>query len=140
ASYAATSRARRSFGLFFEFDRAVDRLINDRAREPKNKPNDLLARLVAAYDAETGDSMTAKEVRDEVVTIFMAGHETTAQALTWTWYLLSLHPSFGAKLYEQLTTVLNGRTPQYEDIANLRYARMVIEESMRLYPPAHTMA
>jgi len=123
-----------------EFDRAVDRLINDRAREPKNKPKDLLARLVAAHDAETGNSMTAKEVRDEVVTIFMAGHETTAQALTWTWYLLSLHPSVEAKLHQELTTVLNGRTPQYEDIANLRYTRMVIEESMRLYPPAHTMA
>ena len=84
--------------------------------------------------------MTAKEVRDEVVTIFMAGHETTAQALTWTGYLLSLHPSVEAKLHQELTTVLNGRTPQYEDIANLRYTRMVIEESMRLYPPAHTMA
>ena len=127
-------------GAFDEFDRAVDRLINDRAREPKNKPKDLLARLVAAYDAETGNSMTAKEVRDEVVTIFMAGHETTAQALTWTGYLLSLHPSVEAKLHQELTTVLNGRTPQYEDIANLRYTRMVIEESMRLYPPAHTMA
>jgi cytochrome P450 len=125
---------------FDEFDRAVDRLINDRAREPKNKPKDLLARLVAAHDAETGDRMTAKEVRDEVVTIFMAGHETTAQALTWTWYLLSLHPSVEAKLHQELTTVLNGRTPQYEDIADLRYTRMVIEESMRLYPPAHTMA
>jgi cytochrome P450 len=127
-------------GAFDEFDRAVDRLINDRAREPKNKPKDLLARLVAAHDAETGDSMTAKEVRDEVVTIFMAGHETTAQALTWTWYLLSLHPWAEAILHEELTKVLDGRTPQYEDIANLRYTRMVIEESMRLYPPAHTMA
>jgi cytochrome P450 len=127
-------------GAFDEFDRAVDRLINDRAHEPKNKPKDLLARLVAARDSETNGSMTAKEVRDEVVTIFMAGHETTAQALTWTWYLLSLHPSVEAKLHQELTTVLNGRTPQYEDIANLRYTRMVIEESMRLYPPAHTMA
>jgi cytochrome P450 len=70
----------------------------------------------------------------------MAGHETTAQALTWTWYLLSLHPSVEARLDEELRTVLNGRTPQYGDIANLRYTRMVIEESMRLYPPAHTMA
>jgi cytochrome P450 len=131
---------RKRTGAFDEFDRAIDRLINDRAREPKTKPKDLLARLIAAHDAETGDTMTAKEVRDEVVTVFMAGHETTAQALTWSWYLLSLHPSVEAKLYEELATVLNGRTPQYEDIANLRYTRMVIEESMRLYPPAHTMA
>ncbi len=84
--------------------------------------------------------MTAKEVRDEVVTIFMAGHETTAQALTWTWYLLALHPAVEAKLHDEVSTVLAGRTPQYEDIARLRYARMVIEEAMRLYPPAHTMA
>jgi cytochrome P450 len=75
-----------------------------------------------------------------VVTIFMAGHETTAQALTWTWYLLSLHPSAEAKLHDELARVLDGRRPQYADIANLRYTRMVIEESMRLYPPAHTMA
>jgi cytochrome P450 len=130
----------RGIAAFDEFDSTVDQLINDRAREPNNKQKDLLARLVAARDLETGGGMTAKEVRDEVVTIFMAGHETTAQALTWTWYLLSLHPSVEAKLHEELTTVLNGRTPQYEDIANLRYTRMVIEESMRLYPPAHTIA
>ena len=130
----------RGIAAFDEFDSTVDQLINDRAREPNNKQKDLLARLVAARDVETGGGMTAKEVRDEVVTIFMAGHETTAQALTWTWYLLSLHPSVEAKLHEELTTVLNGRTPQYEDFANLRYTRMVIEESMRLYPPAHTIA
>ena len=134
------SLRQRAVAAFDEFDSTVDQLINDRAREPNNKQKDLLARLVAARDVETGGGMTAKEVRDEVVTIFMAGHETTAQALTWTWYLLSLHPSVEAKLHEELATVLHGRTPQYEDIANLRYARMVIEESMRLYPPAHTMA
>ena len=68
------------------------------------------------------------------------GHETTAQALTWTWYLLALHPAVVAKLHEELGAVLDGRIPQYDDIAKLRYTRMVIEESMRLYPPAHTMA
>ena len=134
------SSRRGTAAVFNEFDKAVDQLINNRARLPNGQPKDLLARLVAARDADTGGGMTAKEVRDEVVTIFMAGHETTAQALTWTWYLLSLHPSVEAKLHEELTTALNGRTPQYEDIANLRYTRMVIEESMRLYPPAHTMA
>jgi len=134
------SHRERALAAFDEFDRTVDQLINNRAREPNNNQEDLLARLVAARDAQTGGAITAKEVRDEVVTIFMAGHETTAQALTWTWYLLSLHPSIEAKLHEELTTVLSGRTPQYEDIANLRYTRMVIEESMRLYPPAHTMA
>ena len=138
------SRRRRTAAVFNEFDRAVDELLNSRAHDPnaqpKDPPKDLLARLVAARDAETGGGMTANEVRDEVVTIFMAGHETTAQALTWTWYLLSLHPSVEARLDEELRAVLNGRTPQYEDIAQLRYTRTVIEESMRLYPPAHTMA
>jgi cytochrome P450 len=87
------SLRQRAVAAFDEFDSTVDQLINDRAREPNNTQKDLLARLVAARDIETGGGMTAKEVRDEVVTIFMAGHETTAQALTWSWYLLSLHPS-----------------------------------------------
>jgi cytochrome P450 len=134
------SRRRRTAAVLNEFDRAVDELISSRAHDPNAQPKDLLARLVAARDAETGGGMTANEVRDEVVTIFMAGHETTAQALTWTWYLLSLHPAVEARLDEELRAVLKGRTPQYEDIAQLRYTRMVIDESMRLYPPAHTMA
>jgi cytochrome P450 len=102
------------------------------------EPKDLLARLVAARDSETGGGMTAKEVRDQVVTIFMAGHETTSLALSWTWYLLSQHPAVEQKLHRELADVLGGRTPRNQDIASLRYTRMVIEESMRLYPPAHT--
>ena len=125
-------------GLFDEFDRKVDLLLTERGRAPDAEPKDLLARLVAARDAETGGGMTAKEVRDQVVTIFMAGHETTSLALSWTWYLLSQHPAVEAKLHRELADVLGGRTPRNEDIANLRYTRMVIEESMRLYPPAHT--
>ena len=125
-------------GLFDEFDRKVDLLLTERGRQPDAEPKDLLARLVAARDAETGGGMTAKEVRDQVVTIFMAGHETTSLALSWTWYLLSQHPAVEAKLHRELADVLGGRTPRNEDIASLRYTRMVIEESMRLYPPAHT--
>ena len=142
------SRRRGTAAVFSEFDPAVDELIESRAHgraaqsqdRMKDPPKDLLARLVAARDAETRGGMTAKEVRDEVVTIFMAGHETTAQALTWTWYLLALHPAVEAKLNDEVNAVLDGRTPHHEDIAKLRYTRMVIEESMRLYPPAHTMA
>ena len=131
---------RRATGAFDDFDHAVDRLIDSRGRQANNEPKDLLSRLIAARDADTGTAMTAREVRDQVVTIFMAGHETTAQALAWTWYLLSLHPAVEGKLHDELNAVLNGRTPRHEDLANLRYVRMVIEESMRLYPPAHTMA
>ena len=125
-------------GLFDEFDRKVDLLLTERGRAPDAEPKDLLARLVAARNSETGGGMTAKEVRDQVVTIFMAGHETTSLALSWTWYLLSQHPAVEEKLHRELADVLGGRTPKNDDIASLRYTRMVIEESMRLYPPAHT--
>jgi cytochrome P450 len=126
-------------GIFDEFNQKVDRLLTERGREPDAEPKDLLARLLAARDSEGGGAMTAQEVRDQVVTIFMAGHETTAQALSWTWYLLAQHPAAERKLHGELAAVLGGRTPRYDDIGNLRYTRMVIEESMRLYPPAHTM-
>jgi cytochrome P450 len=113
--------------------------LTERGRAPEAEPKDLLARLISARDTETGGGMTAKEVRDQVVTIFMAGHETTAQALSWTFYLLSQHPDVEGKLHDELAAVLPGRTPHYEDLADLRYTRMVIEESMRLFPPAHIM-
>jgi cytochrome P450 len=131
---------RRAVGTLNEFDQMVDRLISARSRQPENGPKDLLTRLIAARDSATGGGMNAKEVRDQVVTIFMAGHETTAQALSWTWYLLSQHPSAEAKLHDELAKVLAGRMPSHEDLADLRYTRMVVEESMRLYPPAHTLA
>jgi cytochrome P450 len=131
---------RRPIGIFDEFDKSIDRLLGTRGHEPNTEPKDLLARLIAARDSESGGGMSAEEVRDQVVTIFMAGHETTAQALAWTWYLLSLHPALEAKMHDELRTVLGGRAPRYQDLPNLHYTRMVIEESMRLYPPAHTMA
>ena len=123
--------------IFDEFDIKVDKLLTERGRTPEAEPKDLLARLIYARDAETGGGMTAKEVRDQVVTIFMAGHETTAQALSWTFYLLSQHPDVERKLHDELATVLAGRTPHSEDLAQLRYTRMVIEELMRLFPPAY---
>jgi len=131
---------RHAAGVLDEFDRSVDQLLTARGREPDAEPRDLLARLIAARDSETGGGMTAQEVRDQVVTIFMAGHETTAQALAWTWYLLSQHPAAEAKLHAELANVLAGRTPRHDDLADLDYTRMAIEESMRLYPPAHTLA
>jgi cytochrome P450 len=125
--------------IFDRFDAVIDRLMaRDAATNGERK--DLLARLLEARDAETGRGMTPREVRDQVVTIFMAGHETTAQALTWTWYLLSQHPTVEAKFHAELDRVLGGRAPRFEDLAELRYTRMVLEESMRLYPPAHTIS
>jgi cytochrome P450 len=123
-----------------EFDTEINRLIKSRSSNPENGPKDLLARLIAARDEQTGGGMTAQEVRDHVITIFTAGHETTAMAMTWTWYLLSQHPAEEAKLHAELATVLGGRVPDSDDLSKLTYARMVIEESMRLYPPVHTIA
>jgi cytochrome P450 len=80
--------------------------------------------------------MSDKEVRDEVIIIFFAGHDTSALAATYVWYLLSLHPEQEAKLHAELDAVLGGRVPTYDDLEKLSYTRMVIEETMRLYPPA----
>jgi cytochrome P450 len=123
-----------------EFDTEIDRLITLRSNNPECGRKDLLARLIAARDEQTGGGMTAQEVRDHVITIFMAGHETTAMAMTWTWYLLSQHAAQEAKLHAELEAVLGGRAPLEEDLSKLTYTRMVIEESMRLYPPVHTIA
>jgi cytochrome P450 len=123
-----------------EFDREIDQLIKTRTNDPGSGPKDLLDRLIAARDEQTGGGMTAKEVRDHVITIFMAGHETTAMTMTWTWYLLSQHPAEEAKLHAELEAVLGARAPNDKDLNALVYTRMVIEESMRLYPPVHTIA
>lgn len=98
---------------------------------------DFLSMLLLAQD-EQGDhsGMTDQQVRDEVLTLFLAGHETTANALTWTWYLLSQHPEVEQRMRAELAEALNGRSPTFDDIANLRYTEMVLAESMRLYPPA----
>lgn len=98
---------------------------------------DLLSMLLMAKDAEgDGGSMTDEQLRDEAMTIFLAGHETTANALTWTWYLLAQHPEAEAILQDELREVLSGRHPTVEDLPRLTYSEMVLAESMRLFPPA----
>lgn len=97
---------------------------------------DLLSMLLAARDADSGLGMDDQQLRDEIVTIFGAGHDTTANALTWTWYLLSQYPQVLKKLQEEVDTVLAGRTPTMADLPNLPYTMQVFEESMRLYPPS----
>ena len=121
---------------FRGMDTAIYRLISERERIRNEAPRDFLTRLVAAKDPDDGVGLNATEVRDEVITIFMAGYETTAVSMTWVWYLLSQHPLEEAKLHEELDGVLAGRTPTVEDLANLPYTRMVVEEAMRVYPPA----
>lgn len=99
-------------------------------------PNDLLGMLLAARDEETGGGLTDQELRDEVTTFIGAGNETTAVTLAWAWYLLSKHPEVARKLYAELDAVLGGRAPSVADLSQLPYSRMIIEETMRLYPAA----
>jgi cytochrome P450 len=119
-----------------KLDRIIYRLIDDR-RQSGVDHGDLLSMLLLAQDEEgDGGQMTDTQLRDELLTIFLAGHETTANALTWTWYLLSQHPEVEERLHRELDDVLNARTPTFADVSQLRYTEMVLAESMRLYPPA----
>ena len=92
--------------------------------------------LLAHDDDAGGGQMTDTQVRDEALTLFLAGHETTANALTWTWYLLSQNPECERRLHEEIDTVLEGRVPGWDDLAQLRYTEMIFAEALRLYPPA----
>jgi cytochrome P450 len=113
-------------------DTTVYRLIDER-RAATATGGDLLSLLLAARDEEGG--MSDEQVRDEAMTIFLAGHETTAVWLTWTWYLLARHPEAEARLHDELDRVLAGRLPQLGDVAQLVYAERVLREALRLYPP-----
>lgn len=123
------------------FMEAIDTLdsfiygIIDRRRQDPGDYDDLLATLLNTRDPETGEGMSRRQLRDEVITIFFAGHETTAQALTWTWFLLSHNPKAERRLHEELESVLGGRTPSADDLPRLTYTTNVIQEAMRLYPP-----
>lgn len=111
----------------------IMRIIAER-RKNLEDTGDLLSMFMLAED-EDGQHMTDEQLRDEVTTMFLAGHETTANALSWAWVLLAQHPDITAKLRAELSTVLAGRTPTLADLRNLRYTEMIIKEVMRLYPP-----
>ena len=122
-------------------DAVVNRLIAEHKASGIDK-GDLLSMLLSSRDEEDAQhtGMSDEQVRDEVLTIFLAGYETVANALTWTWYLLSQNPEAEAKLHAELDSVLGGhRLPTLADYPNLRYTEQVFSESMRLYPPAWAM-
>jgi cytochrome P450 len=120
-------------------DRTVYGIISARRKSGEDH-GDLLSLLLHAQDPEgAGGGMTDRQLRDEVITLFLAGHETTANALTWTWVLLGRHPVEEQHLHAELDAVLVGRPPTPDDIPRLPYTRAVVAESMRLYPPAWTM-
>lgn len=117
-------------------DATIYRIIEERRASDEDQ-GDLLSMLIQARDTEgDGTGMTDLQLRDEAMTIFLAGHETTANALTWTWYLLSQNPVEEARFHEEIDQVLAGRLPTAEDYPRLKYAERVFAESMRLYPPA----
>jgi cytochrome P450 len=116
-------------------DATIYRIIDER-RASGEDHGDLLSMLLLAQDEEGGGGMSDEQVRDESLTLFLAGHETTANALTWTWYLLSQHPEVEARFHRELDEVLGGRLPAPGDFAQLRYTEMLFSESLRLYPPA----
>ena len=130
-------------------DRVILRVIADRraamdtseAVSPQGSNPDLITMLMAARDPENPSEpgMSDQQIRDEAMTIFLAGHETTANAMAWTWHLLARAPEVEARLHAELDRVLAGRTPAVDDVPKLDYTRAVIAESMRLYPPAWTM-
>jgi cytochrome P450 len=127
------------------FDRAVAKLdeiiygvVEQRRRSGAGQTNDLLSMLLHARD-EDGSRMSDKQLRDECMTLFLAGHETTALNLSWTWLLLSQRPEVATKLTREIDDVLGDRPAAFADLPNLRYAGHVITESLRLYPPAWSM-
>jgi cytochrome P450 len=129
-----TARNRRYRSASRELDQIVLDII-DRRRRGAETRDDLLQMLLEAKDAETGESMDDRQLRDEVMTMFLAGHETTANALTWTLYLLSRFPSVARALHEEACEVLGDRAATVEDLPRLELAKRVLQESMRLYPP-----
>lgn len=114
-------------------DRTVNRIIAERRADPRDR-GDLLSMFMNAEDADTGERMTDRQLRDETITMFLAGHETTATALVWTFHALERNPRAEARLHEELDAVLAGRAPGFDDLERLPWTRMVVEETMRLYP------
>lgn len=116
-------------------DNIIYRIIDERRQSGEDK-GDLLSMLILAQDTEDGSGgMSDEQLHDEALTLFLAGHETTANALTWTYYLLSQHPEIEAQMLAEVDAVLQGRTPTMEDVGSLKYTEMVLTEAMRLYPP-----
>ena len=127
-------RSRSTRAALARLELAIQDIIAER-RRVGHAPDDFLSLLIAARDEETGAGVTDKQLRDEVATFFAAGHETTAMALTWTLYLLSRHPAVERELHKEVDRVLGDGEATFADLESLSWSRMVIEESMRLFPP-----
>lgn len=120
-------------------DKTIYDLIEEGRKNAGSGRTDLLNMLLMARDEDDGKGMTDEQVRDEVMTIFVAGHETTANTMSWIFYLLATHPEVEQKLHEELEAVLGGRLPTAEDVPALVYANHIVQETLRLYPAAWTI-
>jgi cytochrome P450 len=130
-----TADNRRKRAAIQVVDRVIRRIIRERRANGEDR-GDLLSMLLAAVDEEgDGTRMTDEQARDEVITLFNAGHDTTASSLGWTWYLLAKHPDVATRIRDEVRSVLQGRPASYADVATLVYTTQVVKESMRLYPP-----
>jgi cytochrome P450 len=134
-----TPSNRRLLGAVHDLDQIVYRIIRDRRRNGSDS-DDLLSMLLAARDPEDGSAFTDEQIRDEVMTILIAGHETTANGLSWAFSLLNEHPAVRQRLEAESDAVLGGRRPALEDLARLPVAARVFKESMRLFPPVYLVA
>jgi cytochrome P450 len=128
-----TKTARDFFGSINNMNELVNGMIDE--RKSKNVQENFLDAMIAATDEDGGAKMTPEQLRDEAVNMLIAGHETTANALTWTWHQLLKFPGVMAKVQEEITRRVKGDAPTFEEIQQLHYTRAVFEESMRLYPP-----
>ncbi|GAA4417351.1 cytochrome P450 [Actinokineospora soli] len=115
--------------------RIVERLVEHRTANPVSPPDDVISRLIESTSREADPRVGAQRMRDELITLLLAGHETTASTVGWAMWLVSQHPEVGERLHAEAVSVLGDRTPVYEDLKGLRYTSMVLEEAMRLYPP-----
>lgn len=129
-----TPHNRRLLAANRSLEQVIYRMIAERRQQNVDR-GDLLSMLLLARDEETGQGMNDQQIRDELMTMLLAGHETTANTLTWTWYLLSQHPEVEKCFHAEIDEVLGGDLPTVEDLPELKYTNMVLEESLRLYPP-----
>jgi cytochrome P450 len=118
-----------------DLSRIVQALVDERVANPRSDSDDVLSRLIESTSQETDPGVAAKRMRDELITLLLAGHETTASTIGWTLYLVDQHPEVWSRLHDEAVSVLGDRQPVYEDLHHFRYTTMVLNEVMRLYPP-----